>query len=234
MKIYILLFSLIIAATLFAQDEGIVEYDTIVVSDLESWHKVQFEYKFNKKLKLKISEQVRLEENSLKLERFFTQVQLKYKFEKGFAINAGYRFITEQKSSGLSNGHRWNIDGLYSKKLNRFKVAARIRMQTKIEFPKADNARENYLRFKLKLDYNIKNWKLDPYFSNEIFRHTNNVYKKIWDKYRFTVGTNNNFNKQHSLSIFYGAELDLNITYPQTTYLVGLGYKFTLKAKSND
>lgn len=231
MKIYSLILILFITTTFFAQDEEIVEYDTVVVQDLESWHKVEFEYQFNDELKLKVSEQIRLEENSLKLERFFTNLELKYKSESGFGLSAGYRFFTEQKNSGLSNGHRWNIDGLYSKKLNRLKIAARVRMQTKIEFPKADNTRENYLRFKLKLDYNIKNWKFDPYFSNEIFRHTNNTYEKTWDKYRFSIGTNYKFNKQHSLSIFYGAELDLNVTYPQTTYLVGLGYKFTLKAK---
>lgn len=215
----------------FAQEE---EYDTVVVRDIESWHKIQFEYKFNKKLRLNISQHIRLEENSLKLERFFTEAELKYKIGKGFAINGAYRFISEQKNSGITNAHRWNIDGLYSKKINRLNISSRIRLQTKKELPKEDNDRENYLRLKLKFNYNIKNWKFDPYFSNEIFRTTNNTYKNTWDKYRFSIGTNYKFKKQHSLSIFYGAERQLNVSNPKTTYLVGLGYKFTLKAKKND
>ena len=41
--------------TLYGQEE----YDTIVVSDLETWHNVQFEYKFNKKFKVGISEHIK-------------------------------------------------------------------------------------------------------------------------------------------------------------------------------
>lgn len=216
--------------TLYGQEE----YDTIVVSDLETWHNVQFEYKFNKKFKVGISEHIRLEENSLKLDRFFTEIELKYKVFKAFEVNGAYRFITEQKKSGLSNGQRWNIDGIYGHKFNRLKLSGRIRYQSKIEFPKSENTKENKLRLKLKLDYNIKKWKLDPYLSNEIFRSTNNALGNSWETYRLSMGTKFKFNKQHSLGAFYGMETELNESNPKTTYLFGLGYKYTLKAKKND
>ncbi len=216
--------------TFFSQEE----YDTVVIRDLETWHNVQFEYKFNKKLRLGISEHVRLDENSLQLDRFFTELELKYKIGKGFGINGAYRFITEQKKSGLSNEHRWNIDGLYSYELNRLKLSSRIRYQSKIEFPTSENTKDNYLRFKIKLAYNFKDWKLDPYLSNELFRPTNNALGNSWDTYRITIGTKYKINKHHSISAFYGGERELNKSYPKTTYLFGLGYRYTLKAKKND
>lgn len=216
--------------SLYGQDE----YDTVVVSDLETWHNVQFEYRFNKKFKIGISEHIRLEENSLKLDRFFTELELKYKILKGLEVNGAYRFITEQKKSGLSNGQRWNIDGIYSYKFNRLKLSSRIRYQSKIEFPKDENDKENKLRLKLKLDYNFKSWKLDPYLSNELFRSTNNEISNKWETYRLTIGTKYKINKHHYIGAFYGFETELNETYPKTTYLFGLGYKYTLKAKKND
>lgn len=233
MKIYNVVLLLFILANFnsFAQEE---EYDTIVIRDIESWHNIQFEYKFNKKFKVGISEQIRLDENSLKLDRFFTELELEYNFWKGFDLGAGYRFITEQKKSGLSNGQRWNLDLAYSNKVNRFKFNTRIRYQSKIEFPKTENDKENYLRLKLKIDYNIKDWKFDPYFTSEIFRTTNHTFKNSWDNYRFTLGTNYDFNKHHALSLFYGGEKELNVANPKTTFLFGLGYKYTLKHKKND
>ncbi len=210
------------------------EYDTIVVADLESWTSAEFKYKFNSKFDFDIAQNLRLKKNSSQLERTFTQVGFNFKPNKNFKFGIGYRFIWEQKSSSIQTEHRWNVDGAYKFEVGELSGQTRIRFQNGKEFPLSENFADKHLRLKLKLDYNIKNWKLDPEFSSEIFRAVGNESTKNFDKVRFTLGTDYKFNKQHSISIFYGIEKDLNETYPKTTYLVGIGYKFTLKNKSNE
>ncbi len=229
-KFYGTLFLIITSIISYSQDE----YDTIVVRDIESWHNAQIEYKINKKLSVGLTQHVRFVKNSSNFDRALTDLKLEYNILKGLKIAGTYRYMFEQKKTDLSRGHRWNIDASYSYKFDRLKLSSRVRYQSKIEFPTEENSKSNHIRLRLKAAYNIKNWKLDPYITNEIFKPTNNALDNKWDNYRITVGTQYNFNKHHRISLFYGAERDLNNNYPKTTYLLGVGYKYTLKNKKND
>jgi long-subunit fatty acid transport protein len=201
---------------------------------LESWTSAEFNYKFNKKFDFDIAQNLRLQKNSSQLERTFSQVGINFKPNKNFKFGIGYRFIWEQKSSSIQTEHRWNLDGAYKFEVGELSGQTRIRFQNGKEFPLSENFADKHLRLKLKLDYNIKNWKFDPEFSSEIFRAVGNESTKNFNKVRFTIGTDYKLHKKHSISIFYGLEKDLNETYPKATYLVGVGYKFTLKQKKNE
>ncbi len=223
------LFLFAISFFCFGQDE----YDTVVVQDLESWNSATFELKLNKKFNLQFSEELRLQENSSKIERFFSELKLNYKLHKNFQLGLGYRFFTENKRSGYQNGHRWNIDTKYKFDIERFNGYARLRYQSAKEFNSDDNP-ENHLRMKVKLKYDIKNWKIDPYISAELFGLTGKEACNQFDKMRFTTGSSYKFNKMHSVSFFYGIEKELNTNYPKTIFLIGLGYKFTFKLSTNE
>lgn len=214
----------------YAQDE----YDTIVIRDLETWSSATFQVKFNKKLSLSLSPQLRLQENSSHLERYFADLEMEYKLNKNLEFSLGYRFLSESKNSGMQWAHRYNIDGKYKFEINRFDGYLRLRYQSGREFGDAENTWENHFRLKTKIGYNIKDWKIDPYISGEIFRLSGKNIDAQFDKMRFTVGSSYKFNKKHSISFFYGGEKQLNTTYPKTTYIVGLGYKFTFKPSKND
>lgn len=229
-KLLILIFSMVYLSG-YAQDE----YDTIVIRDLETWSSATFQIKFNEKLSLSLSPQLRLQENSSKLEKYFADLKMDYELNKNLEFSLGYRFLSESKNSGIQWAHRYNIDGKYKFEINRFNGYLRLRYQSGIAFnDDKENVWENHFRLKTKVDYNIKDWKIDPYISGEIFRLSGKNVDAQFDKIRLTIGSSYKFNKKHSISFFYGGEKQLNTTYPKTTYIVGLGYKFTFKPSKND
>lgn len=209
------------------------EYDTVVVRDLETWTSAGYELKINKKLSFDISEQLRLLHNSSQLEQFFTEIGGAYKPFKGFEVGASYRFIAEKKSSGLSLQNRWSFDAGYGIDIQRLSAQFRVRYQTKSDI-KSENPEDpniSHLRFRLKLDYNIKNWKFDPYVTSEFWRAVGSSSDQNFDKLRITMGTDYKLNN-NKFGLFYGLERDLNKSYPKTTYLVGLSYQFKHKLKT--
>lgn len=228
-KLWIFLLG-IISFSGFAQSE----YDTIVVRDIESWTSGSFQYKLNKKWSFKLSPQLRLQENSSQMERLLVDTDIEYNLNKHFEFGFGYRFNSKYKKSGIQNGQRWNLDATYKFDFNRFDAGIRLRYQSGRDFAPEDPSWENHFRLKTKLEYNIKHWKLDPEITGEIFRLSGKNVDGQFDKMRFTIGSSYKFSKQHSVSIFYGYQQELNTTYPKTTYLVGLGYKYTLKPSKKD
>lgn len=228
-KLWIFLLGLI-TLTGFSQSE----YDTIVIRDLESWTSGSFQYKLNKKWSFKVSPQMRLQHNSSQMERFLVDADAEYDLNKHFEFGFGYRLNSKYKNSGIQNGHRWNLDATYKFDINRFDAGIRLRYQSGRVFASEDPSWENHFRLKTKVQYNIKKWKLDPEITGEVFRLSGKGVDAQFDKMRFTIGSSYKFSKQHSVSFFYGFQKELNTTYPKTTYLVGLGYKFTLKPSKNE
>ncbi|MFT5310599.1 MAG: hypothetical protein ACI9LA_000920, partial [Bacteroidia bacterium] len=79
--------------------------------DFGTWHKVNVGGELTKKLSLSVEQQVRLNENSSRLDQAFTELGLGYDLPKGFALNGAYRFSWSQNEDGsFFNRHRYNID----------------------------------------------------------------------------------------------------------------------------
>lgn len=81
---------------------------------------------------------------------------------------------------------------------------------------------KNVLRSRIKVDYNIKNCKIDPYASAELFN--------AWslEKTRFIVGADWKIKKAHVVGIYYGFQKanDDNDDDDVDSHLLGLSYKF--------
>ena len=75
--------------------------DSTTVSDYESWVNASVEKSFlKKKLKLGLTQEFRLDDNSTRLDNFFTELEGSYSFYKGFSVGLAYRYIRNQKNSG--------------------------------------------------------------------------------------------------------------------------------------
>lgn len=210
------------------------EYDTIVIRDLESWTSATFQLKLNKKMSFELSPQLRLEKNSSQIERVLSDFGFEYRLNKNFEFGVGYRLYSENKKKGYQLGHRYNLDAKYNFGFSRFDGSVRLRYQSGTELGSTENIWGNDLRLKTKLGYNIKKWKLDPDISAELFHTVGEKGNNRLNKMRITLGSSYKFNKEHSISFFYGLERELNETYPKATYLIGIGYKYTLKPAKDE
>ncbi len=228
-SICILAAFIIHSTSLFAQDGA-----TVVTQDFESWYTIGAKYKASKKWEFGIEQGLRLRQNSSITDQVLTELNVGWSPIQLIEIGLGARYINDRdNNNNLDNDFRWNADLALKHKIDRLSFKYRVRYQNKNEIgltsDEGDESK-NYLRFKVGLKYNIKNWKFDPKLSAEIFRDLTK-YTGSFDKFRWTIGTGYNFKKFGELDIYFRMERDLGISYPKTTNIVGLQYSFTFKNK---
>lgn len=204
--------------------------ETHVVSDLEQWTSIGLSKKINKHWKISLDQEFRFTNNISKFDTYFTDLGIDYKFNKHFSIGANYRFYQNKNSENqFQTQHRLSGDFEYRQKINRFSLSYRIRLQNKDEdfFTSSTNKNLKNLRNKFSVNYNINNFKLDPFFDIELYRQVEKLNSTELSKLRWTIGLEYPLKNLGDLQLFYRIDNELNQSYNKDTYIVGLGYKFS-------
>lgn len=212
----------------YAQTEG----DT----DWASWNTIGVEYKLNKKWSFGLEEQFRLKENFSETDEFFTELSADYELFNNFKLGAGIRYIRENdnvgKVQGYENHFRFQLDASYKHDINDFTIGYRLRYQNKnelgVSYDEGDYVNQN-VRFKTSVDYNIKNWRLDPKFSAEIFNQFQEGEENDFNKYRLTFGTDYKIKNIGEVGVYYRFEKELNVDVPDTKNILGLSFIYKIK-----
>jgi len=214
------------------------EGEYVTVRDLESWSSFNFQYKVNEKWKFNLEQQFRFQNNSSSIDAYITELSTEFDMGKYLYGGLGFRYISQMDDQGnvqgLENHLRFHFDLGAKHDIKRFQMNYRLRYQTKNELgvskDEGDYANK-HLRLKVGVEYNIKNWKLDPEFSSEIFTHFQKKEINGFDKFRITIGTKYKTKSIGKFGIFYRMERELNTPYPQTTNIIGFKYTYTFKNK---
>lgn len=220
--------ALCLFAASFAQDNSTTE----VVRDFEAWTAAELNYKFNKKLRIGLQQQLRLKDDANTVDQYFTHLNLRYKLAKGLYVTPALRFIRENDDQGKIQGYenhlRWQTDLTYKHDVSRLALRYRMRYQSRQELQVED---ENNTAFRLKVgsEYNIKDWKLDPDMALEFFNNLDGDNE--WYRLRWTLGSEYSFDKAGDLGLYYRIEQDLIGANPKTTYILFLKYGYTIKKK---
>jgi hypothetical protein len=205
----------------------------VTVRDFETWSNIGLSKEFDNNLQLNFEQGLRLYDNSSSVGQYFSNLELLGKFNDNFSIAGGLRYL---RKIDLDNGNyenflRFNADAIYKHKLDRFTFKYRLRLQGRNELgisrTEGDFLR-NSIRFKAGIRYNIRNWKLDPSFSGEIFREYGKYMLSSFNKYRFTLGTKYKINSFMDVNLYYRFERELGVSIPQSTNIAGLKLTFNL------
>ena len=230
---------LILVALFFSQSLFSQNGESITVRDFEAWGSVSLNYKFNKHWKFSLEEQLRLRNNASEIDAYFSQFSTRYDISKQLYAGFGFRYLKENDNTGAVEGYeansRLNFDLGYTTDYPRLDVEYRLRYQTKNEvgITKEDgDIASKHLRFKTSVGYNIKNWKFDPEFSVEIFRHFEEGQVNDFNKFRMTLRTKYKMKEFGKIGLFYRMEIALNTAYPFTTNILGLKYSYTIKNRN--
>ena len=237
------------------------QQDSMVVQDFETWSSFALRTELlDDKLEFKVSQNLRFNENSSALGILFTQFGGSYEIIDGLKLGAAYRYINETDENTGNRQWRAQADLGYGHKLNRFKLSCRLRYQLRDYFQQSKGNGDyptSKLRLALKLDYNVKNWKLDPYLKAELFHakttedaveyipevETGSMELSGFEKVRFTLGTNLKPFKRARLGLYYRIEKGFNTfpTYlgtttfnPETIYILGFNFSYKLNLKKNE
>ncbi len=210
-----------------------IAQSTVTVRDFETWSALALNYKLNKKVTLGLEEQLRLKDNSSVIDQYFTEVTGKYKLINGLSPGLGLRYIRENdnvgKVQGYENHLRWNFDLGYKHSIKKIALKYRLRYQSKSELGVDAAELDNTVRLKIGLGYNIKDWKLDPWVSGEIFNTVGS--ESDLKKYRLTLKTEYKTKNIGSFGAFYRLEQQLNKANPKTTNIAGFKYTYALERK---
>jgi hypothetical protein len=240
LKRLLLIATLLISTSSYSQD-------SIVVSDFELWTGIGLQKSFlEDKLTMGLTQEFRFNDNSTRINNFFTEVTAKYELIDGLRLGGGFRFIRNNRNSGYRNESRLFGDLSYRHKLDRLTFDYRFRFQNQSALGDVtDDDVYNKFRLRLKVKYNIPNWKLDPALSVEGFYTSavNNINyvpsitiserAAGFEKIRFTLGTSYKINKWLKIDGFYRIEREfgsfpLFYDTPATYYIAGINLTFKL------
>jgi hypothetical protein len=201
------------------------------VNDAGLWTSLSAEKKLSKGFTASLSQELRFNENISELGTAFTEAGVEHKIIKRIAIGLGYRFIQKKNpDDSYSLRHRLLIDLTYRYKAGEFSFSLRERFQSQV----ADVASGedgflpvNYLRNKLTIKYSPDKKDFSPWISTEVFYQLNNNRGNEIDNMRYAAGVDFDFNKHHSIGLFYLINQEINVSNALTEYISGIGYKYT-------
>ncbi|MFI3321983.1 MAG: DUF2490 domain-containing protein [Rikenellaceae bacterium] len=209
--------------------------------DVEVQYRYQFgadlQFKLIKNLKLNVEPELRFNDG---YDKFHLNGGLTYKTFGCIYWGATYRLVVdrvESSSSFYSNSlslfggfnsnnyesdvyHRYAFDATFKEKYGRFTPSFRVRYNN---FTDEDISSKEFLRYKAKVDYDIRKCKITPFVSAEAFQQLgiNMLYKM-----RYSTGFDLKTGKDSSLSFDYRFDF-FNLEYKNANiFSVGYKHKF--------
>lgn len=184
-----------------------------------TWIELTFSKKFLKKFEFSIIPELRLQDD-FTLDEYIFEGKLEYKPYKFLNIAASYRYGINVKNSGNETMQHGVFDITGKTKLSRFDASLRARFTNDADSEEIQ-WETFYLRPRIKIGYNIKNWKTDPYFSYEFYYDFKN---NIIFKGRYDIGVSRKIGKYHEVGVYYRFQ---DFYYDKKSInIIGLNYAF--------
>ncbi len=217
---FLLLISLDTAAESIPKDAGL-------------WMTVSIDKKLTKRWSVGLDEEFRLFDNISRINLLYSNLGINYKV-KSFKFSFVYRFITKNEDDlYFSKTHRLYFDASYRYKINDWSFSYRLRTQGQVsEYYSSENGKkvESLLRHKFEINYQLG--KITPFIAAEFFYQLNNpTYKEgnnLFNRMRYNGGLNYEFNRVHSVGIYYLIQHDFNNKNNSNDYVIGVQYGLTL------
>lgn len=205
--------------------------------DAGMWATFSIQHSFTKKIILVVDQEMRLKENYQRINLFYTNLGIDYKFNKSLKVSPTYRIIQKKRLDGsYSFRHRLMLDVSLKKKFQKLTLSERVRYQAEVQdlyTSRKGKLIEQFLRFKTDLKYSATN-KITPYISCE-FRYQIHasrgdapLYDKSFHRVRTALGFEYELNKKNSVNLYYLYQTEFDISTPESIYILGIAYSLTI------
>ena len=190
-------------------------------NDFQIWSLLSANDKVTYKTDINIKHGLRFRENASLLSKSYSDIRLKYKYNKKVSVAVGFRDINEwNKQLSREQKSRYYSDLYLKHKLDRFVFSVRNRYQKQ-----GNTTAYIYLfRQELTISYNIQKNKLEPLLAAEYFY---SEQKKI-NKLRYTLGFSYPISKDLDFDMSYRIQQQFNVENPETLFILSgkLSYDF--------
>ena len=207
----------------------VLAQESKVVRDLRLWTGVQFEKSFAKDWTLSLKEEFRFKQDISELNNYFTDAGLRYRINKNFGLEAGYRYTRDKKSDGsYETLTRYNLDLRYRGRIDFISIDYRLRYQKEVEgFNIFDQQAdyEKYVRNRIRIRYNdIK--AIKPYVSAELFQLFRPNYYPELHYIRVLGGLRYEANKLGNFDLAFGFNREFANIEPFMIYVIKANYTY--------
>ena len=204
--------------------------DVKVVRDLQLWTGAEVEKSFGKSWTLSLAEEIRLKQNVSEINNYFTEAGLRYRINKNFALEGGYRYTRDKNSDGTyENLTRYNLDLRFRGKVNPFLIQYRLRYQKEVEGfnlvgPAVDY--EKYVRHRIRVRYN-KLIRIEPYVSAELFQLFRPDFNPDLEYMRVLAGLKYEAGKMGEFNLAFGFNREFTDIEPAMIYQFRVNYTYS-------
>lgn len=203
------------------------------VSDAGLWVTLSLQKTLNKRMNLNYDQEFRLKENYQRVNLFYSNLGLSYKFTKNLKGEISYRAIQKIRlDQSVSHRHRIQFDLNAKKKFSLFSVSERIRYQAELQdiySSRKGFIPESFIRLKTEAKYETDKFYI-PYASVE-FRYQLTAprgklpeYNYGFRRVRFIFGTELKLSDSGTLNLYYLVQREFDILRPENTYIMGIQY----------
>ena len=190
-------------------------------NDFQIWTSLSASDKVTYKTDINIKHGLRFRENASLLAKSYSDVRLKYKYNKKISLAVGFRDINEwNKQLSREQKSRYYSDLYLRYKLDRLVFSVRNRYQKQ-----GNTTAYTYLfRQELLIRYNIRKNKLEPLLAAEYFYSE----QKQINKLRYTLGFSYPISKDLDFDMSYRIQQQFNVENPETLFILSgkLSYDF--------
>ena len=188
-----------------------------IENDFQTRAEVKLSFSPIKKFKITFIPELRMDE-SFDIDKYLLETELSYKPIKDLSLSGSYRFVSNPRDTKATEYlHRFALTAEYSKSIKRWEPSFRIKYTNYTE----DAFDGEFLRYRAKLEYDIKNFKLTPYIRAEGFH---DLSQDELYKMRYALGGKYKLNKKNSVRIGY--MLDYYLQDYRNKHILTIGYNF--------
>lgn len=187
---------------------------------------------FSKKIKASVAPEVRFANGESQLDEFLIDANARLRVSRLFEPQLSYRFYRFYDYPGrFFTGNRFSVGIRSSVKIERFRLVNLLRYQHQLinryDYGYTIEVRRA-LRERLRLSYNIRRTKLEPYVQAEIAYDFTKGRNYEFYRFRLRAGFDYPIPKRSSLEVFFQLQDKLNTSNPLRTYTLGIYYNFDL------
>jgi hypothetical protein len=203
--------------------------ETKVVRDLRLWTGAKIQKTFAKDWTISLEEEIRFKNNISEINNFFTEVGLRYRINKNFALGGGFRYTQDKTEANTYQGYsRYNFDLRYKGKIDFVTIYYRARYQKEVEgweFYKMDVPYEKYFRNRIGVRINSLKW-IEPYVTAEIFQLFTPTSIPEFHYYRIVAGVGYEPGNFGEFKVAWGFNRELSSAQPAMIYMFRVNYTY--------
>jgi hypothetical protein len=204
--------------------------------DFGGWFSFDVSKDLTSRFSMELEQEARIFKNFGEWDRHSTSLSGDFAFTGWLKGGAGYMLLFNHKvnSGTWDTRHRYLIYLQGRQKAGRFTFFLRERFQsTFVKEETTDDlgfefVNRDYLRSRLKVDYDIKNNKLEPYASAEVYYSLHKSGNNEINDVRYTLGAEFPVGGKFDLDAYLRLDQELNVKNPVNLFVVGVALKLGL------